>query len=397
MQLSPETKIFIREHQNDDIRTLALQAKRYPGVDMSVAINQIAGRKVAEHKIPSWHANEDILYPIHLSLEQCSSEITARYKASLVKGNTLADLTGGFGIDCAFMSTRFQSVTYIEQQEELCKIAAHNFPVLGLNHIIVKHQNAVQTLNEIDSVDCLFIDPARRNEHGGKTVLVSDCEPDVETLQNDFLQKAKLVMIKLSPMLDLSLALRSLPHTREVHIISVHNECKELLLIMKPAPADTPPAEIPIHCINFTHSGEQIFCFTQTEEVSTIVHYTNEVGKYLYEPNASELKAGAFRSIAEKYNLKKLHPNSHLYTSDNRVDNFPGRTFHVETHSFNLKEITSGIKKANITVRNFPVTVAELRKRTKLVDGGDIYLFATTLNNGKKVYIRTLKINESER
>lgn len=392
MRLTPEIWQFVREHQNDDIRTLALQAKKYPDVDMSVAINQIAGRKAAGHKIPTWYANENIIYPVHLSLEQCSSEITATYKASLVTGNTLVDLTGGFGIDCAFMFTRFRTVTYIEQQEELCEIASHNFAVLGLNHITVKHQNAVDALNEMDPVDCLFVDPARRNEHGGKTVLVSDCEPDVAALQHLLLNKAKRVMIKLSPMLDLSLALHSLPCTCEVHVVSVQNECKELLLVLERSDTKIESKEIPIHCINFTNNGIQKFTFTQVQEASTIVQYTNEVGSYLYEPNASLLKAGAFRSTASRFGLKKLHPNSHLYTSDQWIAEFPGRCFKVEAvGSVKDKALLAGVSQANFTVRNFPMSVAELRKRTRLEDGGETYFFATTLNNEKRVLIRCRK------
>lgn len=388
MQFTPEIWQFIREHQHDDVRALALQAKKYPQFDMPAIITQLSGWQAAEHKIPSWYATDGIIYPAHLSLEQCSSEVTAKYKSALLKGNSLVDLTGGFGIDCAFLSSGFREVTYIERQKELCEIAAHNFTVLGLNHITVQHNDSVAALKELPTVDCIFIDPARRNEHGGKTVLVSDCEPDVEALESLLLEKAKRVMIKLSPMLDLSLALRSLPHTSEVHIISVQNECKELLLILEPQARET-TRNIPIHCINFTNKGIQTFEFTSQEETTVEIQYTNEVEAYLYEPNASVLKAGAFRSIAHRYELKKLHPNSHLYTSKVYIPDFPGRCFHVTGLSFlKDKELLKGIAKANITVRNFPLSVAELRKRTKLKDGGEIYLFATTLNDEKKVLIR---------
>ena len=204
MQISPETQLFIREHSSDDVRVLALQAKKYPDIDMPTAITQIAGRKVAAEKIPSWWEIEKIWYPKHLSLEQCSSEITARYKARLLQGDSLTDLTGGFGIDCSFLATGFKSATYVERQEELCEIAAHNFPVLNLNHINIKNEDGVTYLQAMSPVDCLFLDPARRNEHGGKTVAISDCEPNVAELEELLLQKANRVMIKLSPMLDLS-------------------------------------------------------------------------------------------------------------------------------------------------------------------------------------------------
>lgn len=398
MQISPETQAFIREHQADDVRTLALQSRKYPDVDMPTAITQIAGRQVAAEKIPSWKEIEDIWYPKHLSLEQCSSEITARYKARLLarlpKNESFADLTGGFGIDCSFLAAAFKSATYVERQEDLCEIAAHNFPILGLTHLNVRNEDGVSYLEAMSPVDCIFLDPARRNEHGGKTVAISDCEPNVAELENLLLSKASSVMVKLSPMLDLSLALKELQHTREIHIISVNNECKELLLLLGQSLSKN-TVEIPIHCINLSTKGEQHFAFSREQEQRSECTYTNTLGTYLYEPNASLLKAGAFRSISAAYSLKKLHQNSHLYTSETLIENFPGRTFRITNqYSFNKKEIKEGLsdlKKANITVRNFPATVAELRKRTKLTEGGDTYLFASTLNDGQKVLIRCEK------
>lgn len=390
-QLSQSTIEFIRAHSQDDVRLLALQAPRYPDVDMPAAIVQIAGRQAAANKIPSWQSIEELWYPRHLSMEQCSSEITAQYKSTLADGETLADLSGGFGIDCAFMASRFRKVSYVERQEELCEIAKHNFPLLGLKHITVYNEDGVVHLQKMEPVDCIFIDPARRNEHGGKTIAISDCEPDVAELEELLLSKGKQIIIKLSPMLDLTLALKSMKRTREVHIISVNNECKELLLII----GNEPSQLIPIHCINLTSKEKQTFTFTREEELEAECLYTKEPGKYLYEPNASILKAGAFRSIASRYKVKKLHPNSHLYTSDLWIENFPGRSFQITGQcSFNKKEIKETIgelKKANITVRNFPATVAEIRKRTKLSDGGEVYLFATTLFNEQKVFIKCSK------
>lgn len=401
IQISPETRLFIREHSSDDVRALALQAKKYPNIDMPTAITQIAGRQVAAEKIPSWKEIEEIWYPKHLSLEQCSSEITARYKARLLQGDSLTDLTGGFGIDCSFLATGFKSATYVERQKELCEIAAHNFPILNLNHINVRNEDGVAYLQAMSPVDCIFLDPARRNEHGGKTVAISDCEPDVAELEALLLSKANRIMVKLSPMLDLSLALKELKHTQEVHILSVNNECKELLLLLgQETPTEQAPAEeIPIHCVNlFTKETqeEQHFVFTREQEQRSQCIYTDSLGDYLYEPNASLLKAGAFRSIAAAYSVRKLHPNSHLYTSDTLITDFPGRAFHIVSQcSFNKKEIKenlSDLKKANLTVRNFPATVAELRKRLHLTEGGDTYLFASTLNNGQKAIIRCEKV-----
>ena len=391
IRLNSDTIRFIQEHQKEDVCALALQASKYPLVDMSVAITQIAGLQTAKDKLPSWYATDGLLYPRHLSLEQCSSEMTARYKSSLLKGGSLIDLTGGFGIDCAFLAPNFKKVIYVEKQEELCGIAAHNFPLLGLNHVEIVNGDGVDFLKNTNRVNCIFIDPARRNEHGGKTIAISDCEPDVEELEELLLSKGKQIIIKLSPMLDLTLALKNMKHVREVHVISVNNECKELLLII----GNEPSLLIPIHCINLTPKEKQTFTFTREGELTSECLYTKEPGKYLYEPNASILKAGAFRSIASRYEVKKLHPNSHLYTSDLWIENFPGRSFLITGQcSFNKKEIKETIgelKKANITVRNFPATVAEIRKRTKLSDGGEVYLFATTLSNEQKVFIKCSK------
>ena len=366
MTLSRQTLDFIRDHAHEDIHALALQTPKYPDVDMPAAILQIAGKQAAANKIPSWAAIEGILYPRHLSMEQCSSETTALYKASLLNGNTLTDLTGGLGIDCAFLATKFKHISYVERQEELCEIASHNFPLLGLNHITIYNEDAVTHLQQMNREDCIFIDPARRNEHGGKTVAISDCEPDVAKLEELLLSKANRIMIKLSPMLDLSLALKTMKHTQEAHVISANNDCKELLLII----GDTPPThQIPIHCINLTSKEKQSFVFTREEEARAECTYTEKVGTYLYEPNASILKE------------------------------FPGRVFQVTGQcSFNKKEIKEcigDIKKANITVRNFPATVAEIRKRTKLSDGGETYLFATTLSNDQKVLIRCSKVSSN--
>lgn len=399
-ELNDETLRFIREHRNDDVRSLALQAPRYPGIDMPAALTQIAGRQAAAEKIPSWQAAENILYPRHLSLEQCSSEATARYKATIAAGTSLTDLTGGFGIDCAFLSAKFHQVTYVEQQEALCRIASHNFPLLRLNHIQVKNCDGVSYLREMPPVDWIFIDPARRDGHGGKTVAIADCEPNVAELEALLLAKAQHVMVKLSPMLDLSLAIQDMKQVQEAHIVSVNNECKELLLIL--GHSARMPENIAIHCVNLQTKGgkslqeaEQPFTFTRKQEQSSPCECTALPGRYLYEPNASILKAGAFRSIAYIYKVKKLHPNSHLYTSDELVEGFPGRSFRITgmctLNKKELKATLGDIGKANITVRNFPSSVAELRKRIRLSEGGDVYLFATTLGDERRVLIRCEK------
>ena len=378
------TQDFIREHAGDDVRQLALQAARYPEVDMRVAATQIEGRKLASAKLPTWAAVEDIIFPVRLSLEQCSSEVTARYKAGLVSGTSLADLTGGFGIDCSYMSASFEKATYIERNEELCRIASHNFALLQ-KPIQVINANSEEALASLPLQDWIFIDPARRDKAGNKVVSLSDCEPDVCQLEELLLQKAAHVMVKCSPMLDISQAIRELHSVIEVHVVSVNNECKELLLILGREKKE----DIPIRTINFHGAEAQEFAYSSAEESDASCHYTASVGRYLYEPNSSLMKAGCYRLPAQRFGLRKLHPNTHLYTSDTLVSDFPGRMFRVESIcGFSKKELKAlDCKKANLAVRNFPERVDALQKRLKISDGGATYLFATTLNDESKVLV----------
>lgn len=397
-ELSPETLAFIDSHRGDDVRTLALQAKKYPAVDMAEAVVQIAGYQIAEKKVPLWAQTAGIRYPQHLSMEQCSSEVTARYKASLVSGDTLTDLTAGWGVDCSFLARNFRCADYVERQETLCRIAAHNFPLLGLPHVRIHCADAVEYLQSMEPVDCLFLDPARRDSHGGKTVAIAECEPDVCRLEPLLVEKGKTVMIKLSPMLDMASALRDLQYVRRIHVVSVNNECKELIILLRKAPDEEEAAagEVIISCEQVVNNSvHQHFHFTFSEEKSAGCPLAESVGNYLYEPGAALLKAGPYRLLATRYGVEKLHPNSHLYTSSGLVD-FPGRRFRVTAVSGfgkkDLKVLLEGVEKANLTVRNFPSSVAELRKKLKLKEGGDTYLFATTLASGEKVLIRGEKV-----
>lgn len=397
-ELSPETLAFIDSHRGDDVRTLALQAKKYPAVDMAEAVVQIAGYQIAEKKVPLWAQTAGIRYPQHLSMEQCSSEVTARYKASLVSGDTLTDLTAGWGVDCSFLARNFRCADYVERQETLCRIAAHNFPLLGLPHVRIHCADAVEYLQSMEPVDCLFLDPARRDSHGGKTVAIAECEPDVCRLEPLLVEKGKTVMIKLSPMLDMASALRDLQYVRRIHVVSVNNECKELIILLRKAPDEEEAAagEVIISCEQVVNNSvHQHFQFTFSEEKSAGCPLAESVGNYLYEPGAALLKAGPYRLLATRYGVEKLHPNSHLYTSSGLVD-FPGRRFRVTAVSGfgkkDLKVLLERVEKANLTVRNFPSSVAELRKKLKLKEGGDTYLFATTLASGEKVLIRGEKV-----
>ena len=396
-ELSPETLQFIRAHRTEDVRTLALQARKYPQVDMAAAVVQIAGWQIAEKKVPLWAQTEGIRYPAHLSMEQCSSEITARYKASWLKGDTMADLTGGLGVDCSFLAQNFQRVDYVERQEVLCELARHNFPLLGLPQVTVHEADGVDYLQQMEPVDCLFLDPARRNSQGGKTVAIADCEPDVQKLEPLLVEKGRTVVVKLSPMLDIFSSLRELKYIRQIHVVAVNNECKELLVVLqKPEKsASEASGEVWISCEQAVNNFlTEPFVFTYAQEKEARCLLAEEVGNYLYEPGAALLKAGPYRLLGARFGLQKLHVNSHLYTSEALVD-FPGRRFRVlEVSGFGkkeLKQLLQGVDKANLTVRNFPASVAELRKKWKLKEGGDVYLFATTLEGDRHVVIKCVK------
>lgn len=395
MTLDAATWRFVAEHRHDDVRQLALQGSRYPEVDMPQALMQIAGWQSAASKIPSLSNVEGVLFPPHLSMEQCSSEQTAAYKASLVKGESLTDLTGGFGIDTAFLARRFTHATYVERQPLLCDLARHNFPLWSLPHVAVHGAEATEYLEQMEPVDWIYLDPARRDRRGGKAVAISDCEPDVAQLEERLLQKAPHVLIKLSPMLDLWQACAELHHVVEGHIVSVAGECKELLLVLD-RQAEMPVDEVPVVAVNLQSDGSsQTLRFTRRSEQEASCSFADAPSTYLYEPHASLLKGGAFRSLAYIYKVEKLHPNSHLYTSDRWIPSFPGRAFRVESFGGfgkrELKSLLADLRQANLTVRNFPASVADLRKRLHLAEGGDTYLFATTLADGNKVLIRCRK------
>lgn len=385
-----ETAQFIKEHRNDDVRILALQAARYPAIDIRAAATQIEGWQLAKSKLPAWSKVEGIVYPVRLSMEQCSSEETAQYKASLITGDTLADLTGGFGIDCSYMSAgRIKSI-YIERNEELCAIASHNFSLLGLKQIEIINGNSQDILPSLPHCSWIFIDPARRSESGHKVVALGDCEPDVTILQDILLKRADNIMIKCSPMLDITAACRSLRQVSEVHIVAVNNECKELLFILSHENKGTK-----ITCVNITGGVRQQFSYDISEESRNSVRLSQNIGKYLYEPNAAIQKAGAGSILSSRYNIDKLHPNSQLYTSQEHIPEFPGRRFIVEEVAGfakkELKALLNNAEQANITVRNFPESVQTLRKRLKIAEGGDIYLFATTLADNSKVIVKCRK------
>ena len=383
-----DTRQFIEEHLHDDIRELALKYSNAK-VDMALALRQIEARQLLKKKVPSWSDNTDLLFPAHLSVEQCSSEATAQYKASLLQGDTFADLTGGMGVDCYFISQHFKKTDYVEFNSELCGLAEHNFTSLQTN-ITVTNESSESYLSHCDSKDCFFIDPARRDTYGRKTVSIADCTPNVVELQDLLLQKARKVMVKLSPMLDLSKALNELKHVSEVHVVAVANECKELLFIMEQGIEGEPS----ITCVNLQSGQPEITYRHDEEETSTMTLYATPQ-EYLYEPNAALMKAGCFSYLSQQYGVQQLHPNSHLFTSKQLVSDFPGRIFAIDgwaPYNKRIKQtLLAGIEKASIATRNFPLSVAELRKSLKIADGDETYLFATTIGGDQKVIISTHK------
>mgnify|MGYP004698787419 CR=1 FL=1 len=445
--MNQATQDFIRQHQDDDVRQLAFLGSKYPEVDMPFALDQIRGRMMARVKLPRWASLEGIIYPPHISMEQCSSESTALYKAELA-ARLLAlpvsssfseeigfvDLTGGFGVDFSYIAARLGVKSmYVERQAHLCEAAKENFGRLGLKNAIVKNGDGIEVLHSFlpkkddaastdDSLGItydqplsllktklglklIFIDPARRDDAGNKVVSLKDCTPDVTVLQEEMLSKADYVIIKLSPMLDWHRAISELSHVREVHIISVNNECKELLLVlsarnmgdMEASSADGEvkhAGNLRIYCVN----DAQSFVCDELDMESSPVRIAPPVleeMQYLYEPNASLMKAGCFGVLSDRYDARMLSKNSHLFVSQAPIEAFPGRSFRIiAVSSFNKKELKrhlSGITKANIATRNFPLSVAELRKRLKLKDGGETYIFATTLSDESHVLVITEK------
>lgn len=493
--MNQATLDFIRQHQDDDVRQLAFLGSKYPEVDMPFALDQIRGRKMARVKLPRWASIDGIIYPPHISMEQCSSEQTALYKAELaarllglspsssengeekemesenasnlhlseicefagkgavdsefakneatckkqqilteadrnvneIKGEPhegdfseetgFVDLTGGFGVDFSYIASRLGVKSmYVERQAHLCEAAKENFGRLGLKNAIVKNGDGIEVLHSFASkkeaaasdslgitedqpqsllktnlgLKLIFIDPARRDDAGNKVVSLKDCTPDVTVLQEEMLSKADYVIIKLSPMLDWHRAISELSHVREVHIISVNNECKELLLVLSARNM----GNLRIYCVN---DAQSFVCDELDMESSSvkIAPSTLEEMQYLYEPNASLMKAGCFGVLSGRYYARMLSKNSHLFVSLEPIEAFPGRSFRIiAVSSFNKKELKrhlSGITKANIATRNFPLSVAELRKRLKLKDGGETYIFATTLSDESHVLVITEK------
>jgi hypothetical protein len=389
MMKNEATIQFVREHRQEDVRTLALKAGRNSDIDLPWALDQIQGWQTARRKLPSWSAIDGIIYPPHLSMEQCSSEQTARYKSGIVVSlsegshETLVDLTGGFGVDFAFMASGSQRAFYVERQEHLCTAASHNFELLGLSHATVINKDAESVLDELTTDPAstlLFLDPARRDSNSARTYAIADCTPNVLELLPKLFKAARHILIKLSPMLDWHKAVSDLGNrVAEVHIVSVANECKELLMLLE-ADHEGEPA---IHCVN---DGQRLIIMASQNDVPLSVTDSSDAA-FLYEPNASVMKAGCFGVLTQRYPIKAIAADSHLFVSDEEIKDFPGRSFRVETiTSTNKKEQSralTGITRANVATRNFPISAQQLQQRLRLKDGGDTYIFGTTDAMGK--------------
>lgn len=379
--LDIDVQDFIRSY-SQDISKLAFSGSPFKGISVIELIQQIESLNKCQNKLPTWFKTRNIYFPPKLNLEQTSSEITAKYKASLIEGNSIADITGGFGIDTFYFSKRFKKVYHFEINEELSAIANHNFEVLGQKNILCSSENGLKAISD-KNLDVVFVDPSRRHEHKGKVFFLNDCEPNIPEHLDTILEHCELLIVKTSPMLDISIGLSELKHVFQIHVIAVQNEVKELLWMIN----KTVKSSLEIKTVNFTNNGLETFNFSWNENAETDYKLPQE---FLYEPNAAIMKSGAFNLISEKFKLNKLHKNTHLFTS-NKLLEFPGRRFKIEkVVPYKKSDIKSALsfKQANVATRNFPLTVEAIRKKWKIKDGGDIYLFfVTDLNNEKQMLI----------
>lgn len=388
--LEPEIQQYIRENTGRPVAQLALQKSPFPGTDWTAILSQIAAREKAKDKLPTWFEAENIVYPSKVSVEQTSSETAAQYKAQLVSGESLIDLTGGFGVDDYYFSKQVKEVMHCEMSLELSAIAAHNFEVLGADNIKNVPGDSTDTLRILDRQwDWMYIDPSRRNDAKGKVFMLKDCLPDVPDLLDFYFRYTKNIMMKTAPILDISAGLGELHYVKAIHIVAVHNEVKELLWILKKGFAGAPL----INTINLNKGAEKVFVAEMDNDAIAVFSLPQ---KYLYEPNAAVMKSGLFDAVGRAYGLGKLHQNTQLFTSD-KLKDFPGRSFIINAilpyQKENMKSNIEG-KKMNVTVRNFPLAVEELRKKWKIKDGGDTYAFFTTDMKNGKIVLLCSKIND---
>ena len=446
--MNDKTREFVAMHRDEDVRELALKAKRVDGLDLPLALDQIAGWQIASKKLPQWASCEGIVYPPHISMEQCSSQFTAQYKSeitqtllvpsatvharmsdsaesdmqtaksalhlsdsaesdTLVAKRAMVDLTGGFGVDFSYLARGFSQATYVERQRHLCDLAEHNMAALGLDQARIVCGDGVEYLRQMDPVDFIYLDPTRRDEHGARTYAIEDCMPNVLELRDLLLAKSQCTLVKLSPMLDWRKAVADFDGAvREVHIVATGNECKELLLVLG-RPAQANARDSVDGTGSYRRLAPHVFCVNDDQRIDyDSAKYTQglriggkplpDAKRYLYEPNASIMKAGCFDLVEERFGVTQIGPSSHLFVSEQQIADFPGRGFAIEAvgsmNKKDTKRLLNGVKQANIAVRNFPLTAPQLRKKLKLADGGTVYLFGTTMQGGGHVLLRTSKI-----
>lgn len=398
MNINEPTRQYIAAHSDSDVSHLALHPSKDPQVDMAAALQQIAGRQKAKEKLPEWYATEGILYPKKVSMEQCSSSQTAEYKASLVEGKSFADFSGGFGVDTAAFARKFMKGCYVEPQQELCELFQHNCKVLDINNVDIVNGTMEESLVNIDHVDMIYLDPSRRDTHGRRVVSLTDCTPNLLEWKSALLDHCNILMVKMSPMIDIFQTLRDLPETYAVHVVAVEGECKEVLFLLSHEEAmhcvltiGTNATNTKIMAVDINKTTPTRVETTLETERTTLPQIATELSTYLYEPNAAVMKAGIFNALSEQFQIKKLAKSTNLFTSNERHEDFPGRIFHIETilefHPRKTAKELSHLASASIAVRNFPLTAEELRKTLKTKDGNGAYLFGCTLWDGRKVVV----------
>ena len=405
MNINEPTRQYIAAHAGDDVAQLALHPSKDPQVDMPMALQQIAGRQKAKEKLPEWYATEGILYPKKVSMEQCSSSQTAEYKASLVEGNSFADFSGGFGVDTAAFARKFEKGCYVEPQEELCELFQHNCKVLDINNVDIINGTMEENLANIKHVDMIYLDPSRRDTHGRRVVSLADCTPNLLEWKERLLERCNILMVKMSPMIDIFQTLRVLPETYAVHVVAVEGECKEVVFLLtqngtdngigRDAARRVSTTDPTIVAVDINKTATSHVETTLETERTTPPRIATELGTYLYEPNAAVMKAGIFNFLSQDFQIQKLEKNTNLFTSNELQEDFPGRIFRIEAvHDFHPRKTAkelSHLASANIAVRNFPLSAEELRKTLKIKDGNACYLFGCTLSGNKKCVIQCQK------
>lgn len=387
--LRQDIQDFITENSGVLVSKLALQKNPFPEIDWILILNQIEAKSKAKEKLPTWFSTENIIYPSKISVEQTSSEKTAEYKASLIEGQSLIDLTGGFGVDDFYFSKRFKNTAHCEINEDLSAIVKHNFKQLQVENCTFYANDSTNVLNELNQKwDWIYIDPSRRNDAKGKVFMLKDCLPNVPDLLDFYFEKANSILIKTAPLLDISAGLSELKFVKNIHIIALENEVKELLFEIH----NHYKGEITIKTANILKEKIETFEFVLGNEIAYASYHLPQ--KYVYEPNSAIMKSGGFDEVSTIFDINKLHKNSHLYTSDELID-FPGRRFEVEkVIGYSKNEMKSELanQQANITTRNFPDTVENIRKKWKIKNGGNLYCFFTTDKNDNKIVLICRKI-----